>query len=55
MSELKNIGFDTKCIHSGIGEKEHVPVVPQIYKTSTIKFEQAQHCGLLFKGEQKPN
>ena len=39
MSELKNIGFDTKCIHSGIGEKEHGPVVPLIYKTSTFKFE----------------
>lgn len=53
MSELKNIGFDTKCIHSGIGEYEHGPVVPPIYQTSTFKFESAEHGGSLFKGEQK--
>lgn len=53
MSELKNVGFDTKCIHSGIKEYEHGPVVPPIYQTSTFKFESAQHGGSLFKGEQK--
>ncbi len=53
MSENKNFGFDTKCIHSGIGEYEHGPVVPPIYQTSTFKFESAQHGGSLFKGEQK--
>lgn len=53
MLENKNLGFDTKCIHSGIGEYEHGPVVPPIYQTSTFKFESAQHGGSLFKGEQK--
>ncbi len=53
MSENKNFGFNTKCIHSGIKEYEHGPVVPPIYQTSTFKFESAQHGGSLFKGEQK--
>lgn len=53
MSKMKNIGFDSKCVHSGIGEYEHGPVVPPIYQTSTFKFESAQHGGALFKGEQE--
>ncbi|MDA3860633.1 MAG: aminotransferase class I/II-fold pyridoxal phosphate-dependent enzyme [Melioribacteraceae bacterium] len=53
MSHNKNLAFDTKCIHSGIREYEHGPVVPPIYQTSTFKFESAQHGGSLFKGEQK--
>lgn len=53
MSEIKTLGFDSKCVHSGIGEYEHGPVVPPIYQTSTFKFESAQHGGSLFKGEQK--
>ena len=53
MSANKNIGFDSKCVHSGIGEYEHGPVVPPIYQTSTFKFESAQHGGALFKGEQE--
>jgi methionine-gamma-lyase len=53
MSKNKNLGFDSKCVHSGIGEYEHGPVVPPIYQTSTFKFESAQHGGALFKGEQE--
>lgn len=53
MSEVKNLGFDSKCVHSGISEYEHGPVVPPIYQTSTFKFESAEHGGSLFKGEQK--
>ncbi|MCF6269702.1 MAG: PLP-dependent aspartate aminotransferase family protein [Melioribacteraceae bacterium] len=53
MSEVKNLGFDSKCVHSGVGDYEYGPVVPPIYQTSTFKFETAQHGGALFKGEQK--
>jgi methionine-gamma-lyase len=53
MSKDKNIGFETKCVHAGIGEYEFHPVVPPIYQTSTFSFESAQHGGSLFAGEQK--
>ncbi len=53
MSENKNLGFNSKCVHSGIKEYEYGPVVPPIYQTSTFKFETAAHGGSLFKGEQK--
>lgn len=51
MSDNKNLDFDSKCVHSGIGEYEFGPVVPPIYQTSTFKFESAQQGGSLFKGE----
>ena len=53
MSEIKNLGFDSKCVHSGIKGYEHGPVVPPIYQTSTFKFESAAHGGSLFKGEKE--
>lgn len=51
MSHNKNLHFDSKCVHSGIGEYEFGPVVPPIYQTSTFKFESAEHGASLFKGE----
>jgi methionine-gamma-lyase len=45
--------FDTKCVHSGIGEYEYGAVVPPIYQTSTFKFDSAQHGARLFAGEEK--
>ena len=53
MSKNKNIKFDSKCVHSGIGEYEFGPVVPPIYQTSTFKFESASHGASLFKGEKE--
>lgn len=53
MSKNKNIKFDSKCVHSGIGEYEFGPVVPPIYQTSTFKFESAAHGASLFKGEKE--
>ncbi len=53
MSENKNLDIASKCVHAGVGEYEHGPVVPPIYQTSTFKFESAEHGGSLFKGEQK--
>lgn len=47
----KNLQFDSKCVHSGIGDYEFGPVVPPIYQTSTFKFESAEHGAALFKGE----
>lgn len=51
MSHNKNLQFDSKCVHSGIGDYEFGPVVPPIYQTSTFKFESAEHGAALFKGE----
>lgn len=45
--------FDSRCVHSGIKEYEHGPVVPPIYQTSTFKFESAAHGASLFSGDQK--
>ena len=45
--------FESRCVHSGIKEYEHGPVVPPIYQTSTFKFESAAHGASLFSGEQK--
>ena len=53
MSKNKNIKFDSKCVHAGIGEYEFGPVVPPIYQTSTFKFENAAHGASLFKGEKE--
>jgi len=53
MSKDKNVSFETKCVHAGVGEYEFHPVVPPIYQTSTFSFESAQHGGSLFAGEQK--
>lgn len=53
MKENSNIKFETKCVHSGIGEYEFGPVVPPIYQTSTFKFESVEHGAALFAGEKK--
>jgi len=52
LSDNKNLNMETKCVHSGIGEYEHGPVIPPIYQTSTFKFESADHGGALFAGKQ---
>ena len=53
MSTHKKLNIESKCVHSGIAEYEHGPVVPPIYQTSTFKFESADHGGSLFAGKQK--
>jgi methionine-gamma-lyase len=53
MSAQKKLNIESKCVHSGIAEYEHGPVVPPIYQTSTFKFESADHGGSLFAGNQK--
>jgi methionine-gamma-lyase len=51
---MKNnkMSFDTKCVHSGIGEYEYGAVVPPIYQTSTFKFESVEQGARLFAGEE---
>jgi len=53
MKEKLPSDFETKCVHSGIGEYEFGAVVPPIYQTSTFKFESAQQGASFFTGEQK--
>lgn len=53
MHSNNNLNIETKCVHSGIKEYEHGPVVPPIYQTSTFKFESADHGSALFAGKQK--
>lgn len=48
--KISNI--DSKCVHSGIKEYEHGPVVPPIYQTSTFKFESAEDGKQKFRGEK---
>src|ERR1035437_7815373 len=48
-----NQSFDTKCVHSGIGDNEFGAVVPPIYQTSTFKFDSVQQGAKLFAGEEK--
>ena len=53
MSLNKKLNIESKCVHSGIAQYEHGPVVPPIYQTSTFKFESADHGGSLFAGKEK--
>jgi len=53
MESLKNISFDSKCVHAGIDEYEFGPVVPPIYQTSTFKFASTEEGAALFRGETK--
>ena len=48
-----NISFDTKCVHSGVGDYEYGAVVPPIYQTSTFKFNSVEQGAKLFAGEEK--
>lgn len=53
MEKDSNKSFETKCIHSGVGDYEFGPVTPPIYQTSTFRFKSAQHGASLFAGREK--
>ncbi len=53
MSDVNNLNFESKCVHAGIEDYEHGPVVPPIYQTSTFKFESTDQGAALFKGEKE--
>ena len=44
----KDLGFDSKLIHSGHYEDEFGSAVTPIYQTSTFSFKNAQHGADLF-------
>lgn len=50
--DISKIKMDSLCVHAGVDEYEHGPVVPPIYQTSTFKFESADHGGDLFAGKR---
>ncbi len=53
MDNNNELQIESKCVHAGIKEFEHGPVIPPIYQTSTFKFESADHGGDLFAGKKK--
>ncbi len=53
MKKIDKLKFDTICVHAGIDDYEHGPVVPPVFQTSTFKFKNADHGARLFKGEEK--
>lgn len=50
MRDLSNYKDETKSIHAGLSDNEHLAVVPPIYQTSTFKFRDADHGASLFAG-----
>ncbi|MGE5401742.1 MAG: trans-sulfuration enzyme family protein [Bacteroidota bacterium] len=53
MKKTLNQNFETRCVHSGVGDYEFGPVTPPIFQTSTFRFESAQHGAALFAGKEK--
>ena len=53
MEKSKNYSDETKSVHAGIKDNEHLAVIPPIYQTSTFKFKNADHGAAVFKGEEQ--
>ena len=53
MKDIRNCSMDTQCVHAGTKEDKYGAVVTPIYQTSTFKFQNADHGGRLFKGEEQ--
>ncbi|MBC8174331.1 MAG: aminotransferase class I/II-fold pyridoxal phosphate-dependent enzyme [Candidatus Marinimicrobia bacterium] len=53
MKDIGNFSDETKVVHAGIEDNEHLAVVPPIYQTSTFKFRDAEHGANLFRGEEE--
>ncbi len=53
MNPSKNYSDETKSVHAGIQDNEHLAVIPPIYQTSTFKFRDADHGAAVFKGEEQ--
>ncbi|MFH1620399.1 MAG: aminotransferase class I/II-fold pyridoxal phosphate-dependent enzyme, partial [bacterium] len=53
METTEKLGFESLCVHAGIGEYEYGPVVPPLFQTSTFRFRSAEHGARLFAGEEK--
>ncbi|MBL7127487.1 MAG: PLP-dependent transferase [Ignavibacteria bacterium] len=53
MKDINNYSDETKSVHAGITENEHLAVVPPIYQTSTFKFYNTDHGAKLFASEEE--
>ncbi len=53
MSAHKNYSDETKSVHAGMMENEHLAVSNPIYQTSTFKFRNADHGAALFAGKEE--
>jgi len=53
MLDTKDLGFDSKLIHSGDFHDEYGSAVTPIYQTSTFSFKNAQHGADCFAGKEK--
>jgi methionine-gamma-lyase len=53
MKKNKQYSDDTKAVHAGVEDNEHLAVVPPIYQTSTFKFKNADHGAELFAGKDE--
>ncbi len=51
MEDNKNLGFDSKLIHSGMFDDQFGSATVPIYQTSTFKFKNADHGAACFAGE----
>ncbi len=51
--DTKNLGFNSKLIHSGDFQDEFGSAVVPIYQTSTFSFKNAKHGADLFAGKEK--
>jgi len=49
--DTKNVGFNSKLIHSGAIHEEKLSAVSPIYQTSTFSFRDADHGAACFSGE----
>jgi methionine-gamma-lyase len=52
MEDNNMLSTDSLVVHAGIGQNEHLAVVPPIYQTSTFAFDCAEQGAALFAGER---
>ena len=53
MKNIEKYSDETKAVHAGIKDNEHLAVVPPIYQTSTFKFHNTEHGAKLFANEEE--
>ena len=53
MDKNYKLQIESKCVHSGIKDYEHGPVIPPIYQTSTFKFLNLQITAVICLPENK--
>jgi methionine-gamma-lyase len=53
LKDINKYSDETKSVHAGVEDNEHLAVVPPIYQTSTFKFHDANHGARLFASEEE--